>query len=258
MTNSVTIVTAFFDINRATNGDGRTIDMYLKWIKETLKLNCYLYIVTEPKFKNFFIENRANNYFLKIIDFKESYYYKYYDRIKTIINSEEYKKRVERPDRVECKLPEYNIIQYSKFHYLEMAINQNPFNSKYFFWLDAGSSRFFYDMNISNLFPSNISLLDEYNNKLIVQQRHDLMKFNIDDNFIWKADNLIYGGMFGGSIDMIQKISKLIENVFVEIMLANNNANNEQLALAIVWKNNPELFKTFSDMTREIYLFKIL
>ena len=253
-----TIVTAFFDINRSTNGDGRTIDMYLKWIKETLKLNCYIYIVTEPKFKNFFIENRYNNCCLKIIDFKESYYYKYYDRMKNILDNNEYKKKIASPNRIECKLPEYNIIQYSKFHYLEMAINQNPFNSKYFFWLDAGSSRFFYNMNASKQFPSNKLLLDEYNDKFIVQQRPDLLNYKIDNNIIWKADNLIYGGMFGGSINIIQKISKLVEKVFVEIMLNNNNINNEQIALSIAWKNNPELFKTFTDITHEICLLHLL
>jgi len=32
-----TLVTAFFDINRHTQGDGRTIDEYLQWIHKTLQ-----------------------------------------------------------------------------------------------------------------------------------------------------------------------------------------------------------------------------
>ena len=71
--NPVTIVTAFFDIKREENGDGRTIEQYKEWIKRTLRLNCNLFIVTEEKFKDFFIENRRPDYntCIKIIDFKD-------------------------------------------------------------------------------------------------------------------------------------------------------------------------------------------
>ena len=41
-------------------------------------------------------------------------------------------------------------------------------------------------------------------------------------------------------------------------MLNNNNINNEQIALSIAWKNNPELFKTFTDITHEICLLHLL
>ena len=41
---NVTIVTAFFDINREKNGDGRKLNDYLEWIKTTLQLNCNLFI----------------------------------------------------------------------------------------------------------------------------------------------------------------------------------------------------------------------
>ena len=57
-----TIVTAFFDINREENGDGRKISEYLQWVKSTLLLNCNLYVVTEKKFINFIKENRPKNY----------------------------------------------------------------------------------------------------------------------------------------------------------------------------------------------------
>jgi len=244
--NPVTIVTAFFDINRAEKGDGRTIDEYKSWIKQTLLLNCNLFIVTEEKFKDFFIDNRNPNYntHIKIINFKELNYYKYYDKMKEIIDSDEYKKCIAYPNRVECVLPEYNIIQYSKFHCLQMAIDRNPFESEFFLWMDVGCSRFFLDVNISNPYPSpnGIELIKQSSGKFIIQKRHDLEIYPIDENFVWKADNLLSGGMFGGNRWAIQHIAHLIEIVFQEKMLNNNNVNNEQLSLAMVWKENPELF----------------
>jgi hypothetical protein len=253
----VTIVSAFFDINRDIKGDGRTIDEYKKWIKETLKLNCNLFIITEEKFRNLFETNNPNH-FLKIINFKDSYYYKYYDEMKKILENDEYKKKITHPNRVECKLPEYNIIQYSKFHYLDIAIKENPFNSEYFFWLDVGASRFFYNLDLSIKFPNNMSLINNNKNKFFVQQRNDLQYYNINDNIVWDSVNLIYGTMFGGNKTIIEKISKIIEKIFTEKMLANNNVNNEQVALSLAWKNNPELFITFTNNYHQIFLLHLL
>jgi len=263
MQNPVTIVTAFFDINRETKGDGRKISEYKDWIQKTLQLNCNLYVVTEERFKDFFIENRPKQYpmEIKIIDFKESYYYKYYDRMKEILESNYYKNKILHPNRVECVLPEYNIIQYSKFDYLKIAMKENPFQSDYFFWMDSGCSRFFLDVDISASYPSQnvIAFLKNNPNKFIIQKRHDLEYFPIDENFIWKSDNLLYGTMFGGDVAVINKISECVEDVLTNIMFANMNVNNEQLALAITWKKHPELFFLTNNASYcHLLLFKLL
>jgi hypothetical protein len=246
--NTVTIATAFFDIKREENGDGRSINEYLEWIKHTLQLNCNLYVVTEDKFRDFFLNNRPKHLpmHMKIIKFEESHYYRYYGKIKDILQSPEYKAKVMHPNRVECVLPEYNIIQYSKFHYLEMAIQENPFNSLSFFWMDAGISRFFLDVDISRPFPSKTlqDFLSANQDKIIIQKRHDLETYRIDDSFVWNSANLLSGGMFGGGKDVVLKIGEKVEQVFVNKMLKCNSVNNEQLALAMVWKEFPHLFIT--------------
>jgi hypothetical protein len=260
---SATIVTAFFDIQRAEKGDGRTIDEYKTWIKETLNLNCNLFIVTEDKFKDFFVENRPSSYPTHIVtmDFKDLYFYKYYDKMKSILESAEYKNKIAYPNRVECVLPDYNIIQYSKFHCLQIAVEQNPFESEYFFWLDAGASRFFTGMDIHKPFPSEtgMSLITQSTDKFICQCRPDFDSYPFDESFIWKADNLIYGGMFGGTPAILQFIFYHLDKVFSEIMLGSGNVNNEQLALAIIAKAMPQAFsicKTY--MNETIVLLKIL
>jgi len=263
MSNPVTIVTAFFDINRSQKGDGRTIEEYKEWLKLTLQLNCNLFIVTEEKFKDFFIENRnpAYNTCIKIIDFKQLHYYKYYNVMKNIIESEEYKLKIKDPMRVECVLPEYNIIQYSKFHCLQMAIDENPFQSKFFFWMDAGCSRFFLDIDITKSYPgtNTIQYMTMNPDKFIIQKRRDLESYPINENFIWKSDNLLSGGMFGGSPNILKQISTLVEDVLQTKMLMKKNVNNEQLALALVWKENPKLFCTVNGSPmHHLILFTIL
>ena len=258
--NPVTIVTAFFDINREEKGDGRTLDEYMEWIKKTLELNCNLYVVTEERFKDFFLKHRTEKMHLRIIDFKESHYYKYYDTMKTIIEDPEYKGRIAYPNRVECKMPEYSIIQYSKFHYLQMAIDENPFQSSMFFWMDAGASRFFTNIDISKPFPSSNgeNILQMHPGAFFAQQRPDLQNYKFDENFLWKADNLIYGGMFGGSKEIIQEISKMVEEIFVEELLKKGIVNNEQLVLALAWRKKSHLFALCVEHRSPMFLLKIL
>ncbi len=243
---NVTIVTAFFDINRETNGDGRKLEEYLSWIKKTLQLNCNLYIVTEKRFVEFMQQNRPSKYntFIKEDTLENAHYYKYLPQISTILNSPAYKQRIAHPDRVECKLPEYNIIQYSKFGWLENAITDNPFQTEYFFWMDAGCSRFFLNVDITQHYPRMSTINNSYN-RFIIQARRDIFTYPIDDTFIWKADNLLVGTLFGGYYKSVIQIKQLLEEVFNTIMLNHNNVNNEQLGLAIVYKKYPELFSLF-------------
>ena len=62
------------------------------------------------------------------------------------------------PERIECKHAMYSIIQYSKFPWVKEAIEMNPHKSTYFFWLDAGGSRFYegYDLNKEYPLPYHI------------------------------------------------------------------------------------------------------
>lgn len=127
-----------------------------------------------------------------------------------------------------------------------MAIRENPFMSSSFFWMDAGLSRFFLDVDIRKPFPSKSVTEFLFSNpgKFLIQKRHDLETFQIDDGFVWNSANLLSGGMFGGGKDIVLKIGEAVESVFVNKMLKQNNVNNEQLALAMVWKDMRESFVT--------------
>lgn len=250
MISSTTIVTAFFDIDRATKGDGRTIHEYLLWIDSTLQLNAHLFVVTDSKYAPYFYSKRPSQYpmTIHVMDFKDSHYYRYYDRMKEITVSEEYRNKIKHPDRVECVLPEYNVVQYSKFHYLNIAIEKNPYGSTHFMWMDAGASRFFESLNPAYEYPTErgYDRLCEIGDRFLAQRRHDLFDYNINQNFVWNSDNLIYGGTFGGSIEAIRRVSEALENTFQTEMLDQKNVNNEQLCLALVWKKNPEWFHLIS------------
>lgn len=236
----MTIVTAFFDIHRDTKGDGRTLGEYMQWIEKTLQLNCNLFIVTEAKFVPFMKQKRPHATYIHEDTLENASYYKYLPRMKEILESDTYKQRIAYPQRVECVLPEYNVIQYSKFGWLEEAIRVNPFQSDTFYWMDAGISRFFGEIDLTLPYPRAI-----HTDQFIIQPREDVWSYPIDNSFIWKADNLFKGGMFGGKADIISILSKKVEEVF-QYMLSQQNVNNEQIAIALVWRRYPDLFHLVS------------
>jgi hypothetical protein len=245
------MVTAFFDIHRDTKGDGRTLDEYMQWIEKTLQLNCNLFIVTEAKFVPFMIAKRPSCYATYILEdtLENASYYKYLPRMKEILESDAYKQRIAHPQRVECVLPEYNVIQYSKFGCLEQAMRLNPFYTDHFFWMDAGISRFFLDVDVSLPYPRIIP-----SDKFIIQKRFDLETFSMD---IWKADNVLKGTMFGGHKESVLVVSTKVEEMF-QNMLSQDNVNNEQIALAMVYHANKDLFFIVDDSNVHLQLFKYL
>ena len=90
--------------------------------------------------------------------------------------------------------------------------------------------------------------------------RNDINRypFNVN-NFIWGAENLLIGGMFGGCKNIILTIDKKLEETFNKSMLEKNNVNNEQLALLLVYKKNPELFNLVNQVKgNSLTLFKYL
>lgn len=253
------IVTALFDINREKFGDGRKINEYLNWFRETLKLKSDMVIFTEEKFLKFINENRDDKYNTNIIiqKFEEIPFYHNKIIIDTIINSSYFKSKMKDINRIECYLSDYNLIQYSKFGWLKLAVEKFT-NYNYFFWMDAGCSRFFNGFDLETEWP-NKSKLDI--DKLTIQGNANYLKmFDILDfnEYIWDNNCVLVGTLFGGGKKIIQKLYKEINQIF-DYMIELNCVNNEQFALALFAKRNPEIMNTIIHLDgTHLPLFKLL
>lgn len=241
---NVMITTALFDINRKIKGDGRSIEEYLNWFEKTLKVKCDMTIYTEQKFKNFVehhrmkIPNKTNVILQKLESIP---FYKNKQKMQSIMNSHYFKQRMKSQNRIECFLPEYNLIQYSKFGWLKQTAINNP-DHDFFFWMDAGCSRFFLDFDINKEWP-NTDMINK--DKFIIQRNTNFTKMwpnlKIED-YIWDSECMLVGTLFGGSLETICEIKKIIEEVVESIFFKNNCINNEQFALAIASKLHTDLF----------------
>ena len=243
---NTTIVTALYDINRNSQ-DHRTVEQYLEWFKETLKLKAPMVIFIEDKFKSFVIENReAHNTKIIVTDHNEIPYFIYKSKIEEILNSKEYKEKIFHPDRIECKLSMYNVIQYSKFEWLRFAITNKYFDTDFYFWMDAGCSRFFNNSDLNISWPQNLNLIK--NNKLLIQGNINTERYiknwTGEDNYILDSNCILVGTLFGGNSEACIGIANLIKKYF-ELYLDKNIVNNEQILLGILFKKYPNLFNVY-------------
>jgi len=248
----VTIVSSLFNIKRE-GMDGRTWEEYLKWFDITLKLKCPMILFITEDVREF-VEQRRLHIPTEIIvqSIEEIPYYYLKDQLDSIILSEEYTNKILDPERIECKHSMYSIIQYSKFKWLENVIEENPFNSKFFFWMDAGASRFFDGYNLSENYPSTnaIEALNEMGDKFLLQMNmeyyQDLVQAStLSEEYLLDNRSYVLGSMFGGTSFRLLKVVKDVEDILLNKMIANGFINNEQIALGYLVKQNLDDFEIF-------------
>lgn len=237
-----TLVTALYDINREAF-DGRKFEEYFPWFRKTLELNSNFVVFTEEKVRE--IIPKQDNIKIITLPLQDLYLFKFKNKMDFILNSSEFKQKMADLNRIECKTSLYNLIQYSKFEFLQSAIKNNYFNSEYFFWIDAGCSRFFENIDISKPFP-NVQKIRK--DRFTIQGNINTMQVPIDKDYVWKSDCVLVGTFFGGTKEVVSNVSDKIIYFFENEMLKKNILNNEQISLAFIALQNPTLFDVYIEL----------
>lgn len=244
------IVTSLHNLKEVRRDDNRSWNDYLEWFSETLKIKCPFIIFADPDLDEVILNNRdKTNTFIVHEKIEEIPLYHLKDKIQSILDSDDYKSNMSDVSRIECRDSMYSVIQYSKFKWLKKASEINPFNSKYFFWLDAGASRF---INISNIeYPTDDALekLKEIDNTLLIQYNHEYYSDLVNSetltkDYFWDNRSFICGSMFGGTSSSLEIIGHEIDQI-IDYMMENECFNNEQIALGFLCNNKEDLFTRF-------------
>lgn len=250
MTNDFVIVTSLHNLSDVKREDNRSWETYLEWFSKTLKIKCPFIIFADSDLSSFIMGNRdQHSTFIISEKLEDIPLYHLKDKIQSVLDSEEYKEKMSDIDRVECKDSMYSVIQYSKFKWLKRAQEINPFNSKYFFWLDAGASRFIETPDVD--YPSKEALkqLEGIDNTFLVQYNPeyytDLVNLKtLSKDYLFDNRSFICGSMFGGNPASIEMINNEIDEI-VDYMIENKCFNNEQIALGYLCKQKEDLFTRF-------------
>ena len=254
--NQVTFVSALFDIDRV---DGRKWDNYLKWFDITLKLKVPMVLFITEDLVEFVEERRKDiptDVIIQTVD--DIPYYKLKDEIQAILDSDQYKEDMSDPERIECQQAMYSIIQYSKFPWLQQAVELNPHKSDIFFWLDAGGSRFFNNFDLTEPYPGTSAMesLEDMGESFLIQMNSEYYKdlYNaeeLSEEYLYDNRSYILGSMFGGHKNIIPKIVDMVDDVLMNKMIGKNNINNEQITLGYLVKKYPNDFSIYTRTNTE-------
>ena len=247
MAPACTIVSALYDIG------WRSRQRYLDWLAATLRLRAPIVLFLPEETAEFARQARGGlptRVIVQTLD--QTPYYHFREPVEKILASSAYRDRMADLKRPECFNPLYALIQFAKFAWLARAAEENPFATDYFFWLDAGFSRFWNDFNEPYLGPHAGRLLQSAEDRFVIQ-------FNADENpgvvtadpaYLWDNRSQIQGCMFGGTAAAVHAVAAEVESLFRSMVDA-GCVNNEQIALGHLAATKPDLFHVVT--TRKEY-----
>jgi hypothetical protein len=253
---SLTCVTAFYNINREMI-DGRSVIDYKKWLTNTvssLKCPIILFLDKTLEWKSDILNSAVGNIHIIETSIEEIPMYKYKDKMESILSSEEFKSKQKHPNDITNKLPEYCMIQYSKFGFIEKAIELDLFKTSHFAWIDAGLSRF-YDYSKIYTFNTNSLMMNSFYIQCDID--HPLLENITYDSYIGTNVCIFKGTMFAADKDTFNTVHSEVMRIFIKEMLEKNRIDNEQIAFALVYKNIPECFTCVKPHSQISPLFDI-
>lgn len=254
-----TVVTALIDIGRGewTNNQDRKYSTYLLYMQRMLRLDVNMVVFIEGKGRPFIDwMRRGRNHRTHVIDIslKDLPYHAYRDRFAAIMESDTYRRDNElfSTRKAEAISPEYDILQLSKFYFLDRAVHVNPFNTSYFIWLDAGYGHgedvhpkdgVWVPQNLFN-HAHQLTFIERSPGALhFKSQKHKLHKMSI---------NIIAGLFFGGGKEVIRQVYKL-QQAEVGRWLEAGVVDDDQTMYMMLYYQAPGLFHLVSGDWKDVF-----
>lgn len=243
--NSFTLVTGLWDIKRGELKDfHRSFDHYLESFSQLLSLDFNM-VIYVPKELESFVMSKRDMKKTKIIIRELENFRKEFDFFKDVTRIREKHSWNHRADWLkdspQAKLEYYNPIVMSKFFMVHDAMVFNPFNSNYFFWIDAGLTNTVDINSLKNL--SKISIFMKKIKKTFLTLSFPYINDNEVHGFESKAfaklcnvDQTSYvcrGGFFGGTKTQIQNLNFFYYD-YLRTSLKNDLMGTEENILTMI------------------------
>jgi GR25 family glycosyltransferase involved in LPS biosynthesis len=233
------------------------------WFKNLLSLDINLYIKTESKFVETILEARKHidpsKTIIEEVSIKDLTSYKLFNtKLEQLMNSDEFKSIVIHPDVPEMSKPLYNVLMFEKVNFLKDVVRDNPFNTEYFSWVDAGFIRSEDDLKDIISWP-DLDKLDIKDNKIkFFCINKDIVEHvpNIKDHLLSQM-RLIKGTVFFLHKNAIDPLCALF-NSKVEESLNKGYIGSDEKIFDICYMSYPELFDLYRcDWREELDIFAI-
>lgn len=244
-----TLVTCFFDMSKY-NPKTRNINDDLGKIKTLLETPCYLVIYTDEIFYEHVKKIRDNcgyekltNYQLMNVEDLDTF--KYLDIVKS--NRQKY-----HPTKDERTCAESHLVCCSKFELVLKTIENNPFNTSKFAWIDGFVGENFSRICINYKNNTLLNILDKcYNDKFHIKI------LNVCDKKYIKEENLheyysqyrwiVCGGLFVTGKEIGKKILRELNNVFIKHTMLGYGHGEEMFYLEVLEKHYDDFCRSYGD-----------
>lgn len=238
-----TIVTSFYNIRALENGspqDNRQMDQYLQIAEQfimTLPYPLMIFIDPDDHILYEFITEKRQKYVSQTFICQErlpdTYFYKDLDTIREL--QKQYS--IYNGD-LKHETPLYVVLNNNKFHFIERAIETNPFQSSHFIWMDLGI----------NHVARNTERIHEW-----ILRVPDKIKQLCINPFVEHGENLdvfhnIYhhmaGGLFSGNAQYLKQYAEAFKAKTAQIY---NEGwwQVDEAVMTMVQRENPEWFDLF-------------
>ena len=250
MTNNTTIVTGLWNIGR----NGRSFDHYIEHFKNFLQIPQNLFIYVPQELESFVWEHRSReNTFVKVYELSDvkQLYLPFWDKTQEIRTNPDWLSLAGwLQSSPQASLEWYNPIVQSKMFMVSDASIWNPFDSDYFFWLDAG---------ITNTVPAThftennvLENLKDYGNPFLFlsypyDAENEIHGFKYQDMNRYAGEDVKYvcrGGLFGGHKDQIREANATYYSILQQT-LSQGLMGTEESIFTIMSYAEPHIYKRF-------------
>ncbi len=233
---TVTIVSALYDLGR----NDRPFQDYLDWMKITFQIRYPLVMFCHPKHLIYVRVSRKDKQDItKVIPESTFPLQETSNTVKSIIHELRYNHR---------HGPEWNCYQYiplnfAKFKWISRAIQMNPFNTPYFYWIDAGLGRFFPQgqMALPKLHVFDLLQTDKVSIQLSLSAR---LPYKV--TLVGSQESPFLGGIFGGGAQPLLTLSRLATEFFHNELLGKRRVDNEQVCIFKLYRRHKDLFQVLT------------
>jgi hypothetical protein len=258
--NNITLVTGLWDLGRSTL-DGwshREFSTYKENFFKLLKIDIPMCIwipsELEQEIWNIRTPENTKIYIKEVEDFKT--WFPFFEQVNNIrTNPDWYNISGWLPESPQAALPMYNPMMMTKMFMVNDSAIMNPFDSKYFYWIDGGlTSTVPFDYFADTSVFENIS--KSYSNHIIhvaypYEPHNEIHGYEKNKFYnrceISSGEKNIYisrGGFFGGPKDKIHKYNEIYYKILEETIMSEEMGADECLFTIAAYKY-PNLIKRF-------------
>jgi len=255
---NVTIVTGLWNLGRGEISDGfkRSYDHYREKFAELLKAPVNMFIYISKDDEEFVWQHREkHNTQIKIMELEEfKEWFEFHEKVQEIrLKPEWYTQASWLENSPQATLEHYNPVVMSKMFLLNNASIFNPFNSEYFYWIDAGITNtvhpgYFYKDKVFEKLPLFTDTVDaftfltypyEENSEIHGFERSAIAKYARTK----KVNYVCRGGFFGGNKEQINKLNGVYHSILSNTLTAGYMGTEESIFTIMAHLHKDDIYK---------------